>query len=323
MQSTFPVPNGSPGGWSPVQLQQVMQPTQTIHAAQIHPACQPSQAQVMVMHPSNHGQHQLHMSQVGWTNPGLNTARMMKACQTWKSDKKVQNDADRFRWQQEKAILQQQYQMLHSEYQAALVHIQNLAIQHNELDKKLKMDQCKYQELNKTYVISIQREQNKYNALNSAHNETCIQLRNEKGKCNALNIKLEESTRNLRNEQQKYEVLSRIHAETKKILHSVRQKGDDVVKFIESKNKSSGDQDQYKTLSSNSSSEQPVKSSLKEPYVEHVPVRVDGSQSSSHDPMNAEGENAFCERSKHLVVPPGFERSSSTSVSGPGAGNLE
>jgi len=262
------------------------------------------------------------MSQVGWTNPRLNTARMMKACHTWTSDKKVQNDADRCRWQQEKAILQQQYQLLHSEYQAALVHIQNLALQHNELDKKLKMDQCKYQELNKTYMINMQREQNKYNALNSMHNETCIQLRNEKGKYNALNIKLEDSIRNLRNEQQKYEVLSRIHAETKKILHRVRQQGNDVVKFIESKNKSNGEEDQYKTRGPNPSSEQPVKSSLKESYMEHVPARVDGSQSSSHNPMKAEGENAF-ERSKHLIVPPGFERSSSTSVSVPGAGNVE
>jgi len=325
MQSTFSVPNGSVPGWtSALQLQQVVQPTQAIHATQIRPACQPNQTQVMVVHPTNHGQHQLHMSQVGWTDPRLNTARMMKACQTWKSEKKVQNDADRCRWQQEKAILQQQYQLLHSEYQAALVHIQNLALQHGELDKKLKMDQCKYQELNKTYVISMQREQNKYNALNNMYNETCIQLRNEKGKCNALNIKLEESARKLSNEQLKYKVLNRIHAETKKILHSARQKGDDVAKFIESKNKSSGDQDQYKTLSLNSSSEQPVMSSLKdEPYMEHVPVRVDGSQSSSHDPMKAEGEYAFCERSKHLVVPPGFERSSSTSASGPGAGNVE
>jgi len=312
MQSTFSVPNGSVPGWTPaLQLQPVMQPTQTIHATQIHPACQPGQAQVMVVHPSHHGQHQLHMSQVGWINP------------SWKSDKKVQNDADRCRWQQEKAILQQQYQLLHTEYQAALVHIQNLASQHNELDKKLKMDQCKYQELNKTYMINMQREQNKYNALNNMHKETCIQLRKEKGKCDALNIKLEESIRNLRNEQDKYEVLSRIHAETKKILHRARQKEDDVVKFIESKNKSNGEEEQYKTRVPNSSSEQPVKSSLKEPYMEHVPARVDGSQSSSHKPMEAEGENAFCERSKHLIVPPGFERSSSTSVSGPGAGNVE
>jgi len=325
MQSTFSVPNGSVPGWtSALQLQQVMQPTQTIHAAQIRPACQPNQTQVMVVHPTNHGQHQLHMSQVGWTDPRLNTARMMKACQTWKSEKKVQNDADRCRWQQEKAILQQQYQLLHSEYQAALVQFQNLAIQHNELDKKLKMDQCRFQELNNTYVISMQREQNKYNALKNMHNETCIQLQKEKGKCNALNIKLEESARNLRNEKQKYDLLNRIHAETKKILLSAPPKGDDGVKFIESKNKSSGDQDQYKTLSLNSSSEQPVMSSLKdEPYVEDVPVRVDGSQSSSYDPKKAEGENAFCERSKHLVVPPGFERSSRSSVLGPGAGNVE
>merc|ERR550534_2936260 len=229
MQSTFSVPNGSVPGWIPaLQLQPVMQPTPTFHSAQIQPTVQPNQTHVMVVHPSNQIQQQLYISQTGLTNPRSNTDRMKMACQAWKSDNKVQNDANRCRWQQEKVILQQQYQLLHAEYQTALVHIQTLTLQHQELDKKLKINHCKYQDLNNTYMITMQREQNK-------HNETCIQLRDEKGKCNALTIKLEESTKKLRNEQQKYGVLSRIHAETKKILQSARQKGNGVVKCIESK----------------------------------------------------------------------------------------
>lgn len=249
------------------------------------------------------------MRQAGFTNQRLNTDRMKIGCQTWQSDHNVQNDANRCRWQQEKAILQQQYQLLHAEYQNAHVHIQNLALQHRELDKKLKINQFKYQELNNTYVISMQQEQNKYNALSNMHNETCIQLRDEKGKCSALTVKLEDSTKKLMREQKKYEVLVRIHTETKKILHSVRQKQNGVVQCIESKNESDCDKEKYETVSLNSSGERCVKTSLKETYMEYVSVSGDESQSSTHEPVEAAGANEFCEKSKHLVVPPGFERS--------------
>jgi len=315
MQSTFSVLNGTVPGWTPaLQLQPVMQPTPTFHSAQIQPTGQPNQTHVMVVHPSNQIQQQLYISQAGLTNPSLNTDRMKMACQAWKPDNKVQNDANRCRWQQEKVILQQQYQLLHAEYQTVLVHIQTLTLQHKELDKKLKINQCKYQELNNTYVSTMQREQNKYNALTNMYNETCIQLRDEKGRCNALKIKLEESTKKLRNEQQKYGVLSRMHAETKKFLHSARQKRNGEVKCIESKNKSNGDKDKYETVRLNLSGERPVRPSLKETYFEHVPVSGDESLSSTYNTVKAAGPNKLCEGIKHLVVPPGFERS--TRVSG-------
>merc|ERR1719193_678471 len=197
------------------------------------------------------------MSQAGL--PRLNTDLMKMGCQALRSDNKVQNDANRCLWQQEKVILQQQYQLLHAEYQTALVHIQTLTLQHKELDKQLKINQCKYQELNNTYVITMQREQNMYNALSNMHKETCIQLRDEKGRCNALTIKLEESTEKLRNEQQKYGVLSSMHAETKKFFHSAQQKRNGVVECIESKNKSNGEKDKYETMGLNLLGERPVK----------------------------------------------------------------
>merc|ERR550534_208173 len=322
MQSTFSVPNGSVPGWIPaLQLQPVMQPTPTFHSAQIQPTVQPNQTHVMVVRPSNQIQQQLYISHTGLTNPRSNTDRMKMASQAWKSDNKVQNDANRCRWQQEKVILQQQYQLLHAEYQTALVHIQTLTLQHQELDKKLKINHCKYQDLNNTYVITMQREQNKYNALTNMYNETCIQLRDEKGRCNALTIKLEESAKKLRNEQQRYGDLSRMHAETKKLLHSARQKRDGVVKFIESKNKSSGDKDNYETVSLNLSGERHVKPSLRETYFEHVSVSGDKSQSGTYNTGKAAEANKLCEGIKHLVVPPGFERS--TRVSGKSAHEVE
>jgi len=312
MQSTFSVPNGSVPRWTPaLELQPVMQPTPTFHFAQTQPARQPNQTHVMVVHPSNQIQQQLYMSQAGL--PRLNTDRMKMGCQALRSDNKVQNDANRCRWQQEKVILQQQYQLLHAEYQTALVHIQTLTLQHKELDKKLKINQCKYQELNNTYVITMQREQNKYNALSNMYNETCIQLRDEKGRCNALTIKLEESTEKLRNEQQKYGVLSRMHTETKKFLHSARQKQNGVAECIESKNKSDGDKDKYETVSLNLSSERQVKPSLKETYFERAPVSGDETQSSTYNNVKAAGANKLCEGIKHLVVPPGFEMSTRVS----------
>jgi len=319
MQSTFSVPNGSVSGFIPAQqLQPVMQPMSRIHASQIQSTGQPNQTQVVFVHPSNQVQHQLHMNQFGWIDPRLNTNRMNIACQ---SDNQVQNGGYQCHWQQEKAILQQRYQLLNAEHQTALANIQTLSLQNNELDKKLKINQYKYQELNNTYVITMQREHNKHDALKNMNNETCIQLRNEKRKCDALTIELEESTKNLRNEWQKYKDLDRMHVETKKILHSERQKRNEAVEFIESKNKSKDEKVPCETMGLNSSSGSPVKSSLKEPYMEHVPVRGDLSKSSTYDPMKAVGVDADCEISKHVAVPPGFERS--TRVSGQGVSKVE
>merc|ERR1719193_1506859 len=209
----------------------------------------------MVVHPTNQVQYQVHMNQAGWSNQQLNTAQMTMACQTWKSDKKLPTDGDWCRLQQETITVQQQYQLLHSEYQAALVQIQTLTLQHSELDKKLKMDQWKYQELNNKYMIAMQAEQNKYNVLSNMHTETSNQLRSEQGKCNALSIELEESTMNLKDEQRKYKVLSEIHAKTKKTLQSLRQKGN----VMESKTKSVSIHGKFDPVDQICSREVPVK----------------------------------------------------------------
>merc|ERR1719285_800950 len=271
----------------------------------------------MVVHPSNQIQYQLRMNQAGWRNQQLNTAKMTMACQ-WKSDNKVQTDGDRSGWNQENVRLQQQYQLLHSEYQAALVQIQTLTLQHKELDRRLKLDWWKYQELNNKYMIGIQIEQNKYNALSKVHNETCIQLRNEKGKCNALNIKLEESSKNLRNEQQKYKVLNRIHVETKKILQSVRQKRNEV-NVVDSKSKSIG-MKQFDTGTA-IMEEQPRESTLTGPVLESGNVALQASRTTTHDSMQANEAIAHSERSNHLIVPPGF--GGSTQVSSQASGTVE
>jgi len=299
-----------------MHLQPVVQSPQTVHATQIQPGVQPAATQVMVVHPSNQVQYQLHMSQ-GWTNPRLNTAQMAMTRQAWKSDKKV--NGDRSGWNQEKVRLQQQYQLLYSEYQAALVQIQTLNLQHNELDRKLKIDQWKYQELNNKYMIGIQIEQNKYKALEKVHNETCIQLRNEKGKCNALNIKLEESSKKLMNEQEKFKVLTRIHAESKKILHNARQKREEVANVVDSKSKSIN----IKQIDAGTVilEEQPGESTLNGPVLDRGNVTSQTSRTTTHDSMQVNEAIALSERSNNLVVPPGF--GGSTQISSQASGTME
>jgi len=321
MQSTFSIPNGSVSRWTPaIQLQPMVQSAHPVYANQLQPTVQPNPPQLTFVHPSNQVQHPLHMSQAGWMNPRLNTAEKKMACQTWKYEKKADNDGYLGRWQQEKVRLHQQQQMLHSQYRAALVQIRTLTLQHIEMGKKFKIKQWKYQELNNKYVIDMQTEQNKYNVLRNLHSETCMQLRDEKGKCNDLSTKLEESSKNLKNEQQKYKVLSRIHAETKKILHSQWLKRNEVGNVIDRKNKSIIDND-HEVVNANLSKNLYVKSTLNGSCLEYAPVGLHGSHSSTHDPMQAAVANAFSERSNHLVVPPGFGRS--TQVSGQCTGKAE
>lgn len=315
MQSTFSIPNGSAPGWTPaMQFQPMVQPAQTVHASQIQPAMQPSQTQMMVVHPSNQIQYQLRMNQAGWRNQQLNTAKMTMACQ-WKSDNKVQTDGDWCRWQQECVRLQQQYQLLHSEYRAALVQIQTLTLHYSELDKKLKIEQWKNQELNNKYMIAIQMEQNKYNVLSNMHTETSNQLCIEQNKCNVLSVELEESTKNLKNEQQKYEELSALHAETKKTLHNMRQKDEEVGKVIDNKSNSASDKGQYDSKHQILSNDGLVKPILIEPHLEHLTVGQRGSLSNI-DPTDTTGGDTSTERESHLIIPPGFERC--TQLSGQG-----
>lgn len=309
MQSTFTIPNGSVPGWTPtMQLQPVVQPAHSVHATQITPAVQPTQTQVMVVHPSNLVQCKVRMNQAGWSNQQLSTTQMTMACQTWNADKKANTDGDWCRLQQEHVRLYQQYQLLHAEYQTALVQIQTLTQRQTELNKKLKMDHWKYQELNNKYVIDIQSAQNKYNALSNTHNETCIQLQNEQGKCNSLSIELQESIKNLKNEQQKYKVLSAIHAETKKTLHNAWQERDKVINVNVREKKSESDESQYEAVNPILSRERPVKPRANKPLSESVPAGIHGSPSNAINPMQTAGANAQSERHNHLVVPPGFER---------------
>jgi len=318
MQSTFSIPNGSAPGWTPaVQFQPMVKPAQTVHASQIQPAVQPSQTQLMVVHPSCQVQYQVPMNQAGWRNQQLNTAKMTMACQTWKSDNKVQADCGLFRWQQESVRLKQQYQLLHSEYQAALVQIQTLTLQHSELDKKLKIDQWKYQELNNKYMLALQLEQNKYNVLSNMHTETSNQLCIERDKCNVLSLELKESTKNLKNEQHKYKLLSALHAETKKTLHGIRQKREKVGKVIDSKSKSKGDKGHYDSVHQISSNDGSTKPTLIDPHLEHLTVGRRGSISTI-DPKQTAAANTGDEREGDLIIPPGFERC--TQLSGQGIG---
>jgi len=309
MQSTFTIPNGSVSGWTPtIQLQPVVQPAQGVHATQITPVVQPTQTQVMVVQPSNLVQYKVRMNQAGWSNQQLSTAQMTMACQTWNAVKKANTDSDWYRHQQEDVKLHQQYQLLHSQYQTALVQIQTLTQQQTELDKKLKIDHWKYQELNNKYVIDMQSAQNRYNALRSMHNETCIQLQNEQGKCNSLRIELRESIENLRIEQQKYKVLSAIHAETKKTLHSAWQKRDKAINVNVREKKSEIDESQYEPVDSIFSRQRPVKNMANKALSEPVAARIHGSPSNAIDAIQTAGADSPSERNNHLVVPPGFER---------------
>jgi len=312
IKSTF---IGSVPGWTPaIQLQPVVQAGQTVHAIQM----QPTQTQVMVVHPSKKVQYQLGMNQAGLSNQHIHTAQMTMAHR--KSDKKVHYDEDWCRWNQEKVRLQQGYQILRSEYQRAINQIQTLTLQSRDLDRKLKMEQWKYQELNNKYKIDMEKEQNKYNALSKVHTKTCILLRHENDKCKALRGKLEESSKNLKKERQKYKVLSNIHSDTKQMLDLFRQKGEDVVNFtaVAVKNKFIANEkhDVAKTVLLK---ERQGESRLK-PCLELVPAELSASHLSNHDPMRAAGEKSLSERSNHLVVPPGFE--GSTLVSGQGTAEV-
>lgn len=322
MQSTFTVPNGSTPRWAPaIQVQPMVQQAHTGHASQIHPSVLPPQRQLMVVHPSNQVQYQMNMNQAGWRNQQMNTAQMTMAYQTWKADKSVPTDVNLYRWQQENVRLQQQYQLLHSEYTAALIQIQTLTLQHNELDKKLKIDQWKYRELNNKFMIAMQSEQGKYNVLSNMQTETSNQLHREQGKNNALSINLEESTKNLKNEQKKYRALSAKHAETKQTLELMRQKRDEEGEVFESKSKFESDKGEFKVGHQIVSRERPAKPMLEKSNLQDLPIAPRGSLSSTIDPIQINGGNATTERSNHLIIPPGFE--SCTRISGEGVGKLD
>jgi len=315
MQTNFTIPNGSTPGWTPtIQAQHVVKPSHTVHVTQLPSALLPSQGQIMVVHPSHQMQYQMHMNPAGWSNQQMNNAQMRMACQTWKSDKKVPKGVNMFRGQQENVRLQQQFELLHSEYQAALIQIQTLTLQHSELDKKLKIDQWKYWELNNKFMIAMQSEQSKYKVLSKIHSETSNQLHREQDKCNALSINLEESTKNLKNEQKKYKALSAIHAETKKNLRSMRQKRDEGGNVVGSKRKIESDKSGFEMAHQIASIE------LSAQPVEYSPIAPRWNISSTTDCIQTTGGNISNERKNHLIIPPGFERC--TRISGTSAGKV-
>jgi len=310
MQSTFSIPAVSTPGWTPaMQLQPVVQPTQTVHPAQVHPVMQPSQAQVMVVHPPNTMHYQVQMNQAGWSNQQLNTAQMTMAYGMWKSDNKVPCESDWQRLQQEGALRQQQYQMLQTEYQAALSQIETLKVKLSELEKNLKIDQWKHQELNNKYIFAIQSEQNKYQILNNMHIATTNQLRAERCKYDAMSIELQESANNLENERRKYGVLNAMYAETKKNLLSVRQKQEKQVNENDKKNKSVNDQSSRNVECQIFSKErlENLHSGERSRH-EHGTEDFVGTIAGTNNPSQTSGVIPSSERGNHLVIPPpGFE----------------
>jgi len=308
MQSTFSAPNGLTPGWTPtVQLQPVMHPVHTVHSSQMQPVMQPSQTQLMVVHPSSHLQYQLQMNKAGWSNQQSNTAQMTMACQTLNSENKLPMDCNYVRSQQENLRLQRQYQLLQSEYQAALIQMQTLTLQHTELDKKLKMDQRKYLELNNKYMIAMQSEQTKYNVLKNIHTETSNQLHREQGKCNALSVELEESRKSLKNEQLRYKFLTAVHAEAKKTLLSARQEHHEVrSSACESESKHASDKCNA-DVHQLSWKKPATKPNSKECNLELVPEHCHWNLSNATENRETTGAKAFCKRRNGLVIPPGFE----------------
>jgi len=323
MQPTFTIPNGSATGWTPaIQVQPFVRPSHTVRTTQIQPAVLPAQRPIMVVHPSNQVQYQMHMNQTVWSNQQMNTAQMTMARQTRKSEENVPTDVNLFRWQQKNVRLQQQYRLLYSKYQAALIQIQTLTLQHNELDKKLKIDQMNYQELCTKFQIALQCEQNKYNVLSNTWTETSNQLHREQGKFKALSINLEESTKNLKNEQEKYIALSAIHAETQKTLHSMRQKRYEEGNVTESNSKFESDKGQFEVGHHIVPREHLGKPVHDKSNLQQLSIKPHSSLSSTIDStQNTEGNTAIERRdNNNLIVPPGFERC--TRVPGEGVAKL-
>jgi hypothetical protein len=311
MQSTFPSSNGLIPGWtSTVQLQQpLVQPVQTVHASQLQPVVQPSQTQLFVVPPPNQGQYQILMNRTGYSNHQSNAAQMSMACQTWNSDQTLPTDSTWLHCQNETLRLKRQYQLLHSEYQSALIQIQTLTLQNTEIDKKLKMNQRNYLELNKKYINAIQLEQKKYIVLQSMHSETSNQLHREQCKWNALNIELEESTKNLKNEQQKYKFLNGVHDEAKKTLHSAQRHNDVSSVLSKCEGKHLSDKCKHNDTHLLLSKEKATMPNNIQYHSENIP---EGSpwKVSTEDPRTKCGDKAFSGSSgsnNHLPIPPGFE----------------
>lgn len=303
MQSNFSIPTGSKSGWAPeIQLRQVVQAT---HPSQIQPVFQSSQTPVVFVHPSNQMQYQLLTNHAGYDHQHVGTAQKTIAYETCESQQKLLGNCNIQPWQQENMRRHQQYQLLQSQYQAVLIQIQTLTLQHSELGKKLRLNNLRFQELNYKYMISLQSVQKKFDILSQIHAGISHQLNTEQGKCNALSVELEESTKNLQNERQKYIALSAINSETKKSLHSERLKYQKLVNVSCSEGKSSYKGDYVRE---SLSGERPKKMVLNEhAKMQHVANGFLGNPSSTINPIKNNRSNAYHKMRNEPIIPPGFE----------------
>lgn len=291
MQSTISIP-----------LQPMVPPSQTLLPNQIQPLMLPSETQITVIRPSNIVLNQLQMDREEGDTQHLNTAQMAFASQMWKPDKNLSSTGSCLGLPQENLRCQQNYQLLHSDYQLALLQIQTLQIRQNLLDKKLWMDQLKYQKLHNKYMAAVQW-QNKYHVLSNMHTKTIKQLRNEQDKCNILSIELAETARSLENERRKCKFLNSIKVETNKNLSTGGKKHDKLVNANQNENQYTHDERVYDSTRQISLKQRSTSRTHSESC--HQLLR---NFSGTLSPLQTKRAKASSGKSNHTVIPPGFEK---------------
>jgi len=289
MQSTISIP-----------LQPMAPPSQTLLPNQIQPLMIPSETQITVIRPSNIVLNQLQMDREEGDTQQLNTAQMSFASQMWKSDINLSSNGSCLGLAQESLRYQQNYQLLHSDYQSALLQIQTLQIRQNLLDKKLWMDELKYQKLHSKYLAAVQW-QNKYHVLSKMHTKTIKQLRLEQDKCNILSTELAETARSLENERRKTKCLNSINAESKN-LSTVGKKRDKLVNANQNENKYTYNERAYNSVHQSSLKQRSTSRTRSESC--HQLVR---NFSNTISPVQSKRAKASNGKSNHTVIPPGFE----------------
>jgi len=291
MQSTISIP-----------LQPMVPPSQTLLPNQIQPLMIPPETQITVIRPSNIVLNQLQMDREEGDTQQLNTAQMSFASQMWKSDINLSSNGSCLGLAQESLRYQQNYQLLHSDYQSALLQIQTLQIRQNLLDKKLWMDELKYQKLHSKYLAAVQW-QNKYHVLSKMHTKTIKQLRHEQDKCNILSTELAETARNLENERQKCNFLNSINAETNKNLSTAGKKRDKLVNVNQNENKYTCNERPY-----NSAHPIYLKQRSTSPTHSESCHQLLTNFSDTISPLQTKRAKASNGKSNHTVIPPGFEK---------------
>jgi len=286
MQSTISIP-----------LQPMVPPSQTL----LHNQMIPSETQITVIHPSNIVLNQLQMDRREGNTQQLNSAQMSFASQMWQSDNNLSSNGSCLGKSQESLRYQQDYQLLHSDYQVALLQIQALQIRQNLLDKKLWMDQLKYQKLHNKYLAAVQW-QNKYHVLSKMHTNTIKQLRQEQDKNNILSTELAETAKSLENERRKSKFLISINAETNKNLSTEGKKLDQLVNVNQNENKYTYDEREYNSERQISLKQRSTSSTHSESC--HQLLR---NFSNTISPLQTNRAKVSDGKSNHTVIPPGFE----------------